>query len=67
MTVNFGNGPQLPQPLPKTGAATLTVPGPNGAVPLRPALVKSLQDRASKSAPGMVDANSALQEVSTTR
>ena len=67
MDVNWGNGPQLPQILPKTAAATLTVPGPNGPIPVNPALVKSLQDRASKSAPGLVDANTAMGEISTTR
>lgn len=67
MEANWGNGQQLPQILPRTGAASLTVPGPNGPIPLDPALVKSLQDRAVGSAPGLVESNSALQEVSTTR
>ncbi len=67
MTVDFGNGPQLPQILPRTGPATLTVPGSKGPYTLEPLLVSSLQANAGKSAPGMVDANSALQEVSTTR
>ncbi|WP_422034635.1 hypothetical protein [Reyranella sp.] len=67
MDVDWGNGPQLPQPLPRTGAATLTVPGPNGPIPLDPALVTALQVNAGKSAPGMVDANTAMGEVSTTR
>ena len=67
MAVDWGNGPQLPQVLPRTGTATLTVPGPNGPIPLDPAVVKSLQDRAGGSAPGLVDANNILMDVSTTR
>lgn len=67
MEANWGNGQQLPQILPRTGAASLTVPGPNGPIPLDPAMVKSLQDRAAGSAPGLVDANNILMDVSTTR
>jgi len=67
MEANWGNGPQLPQVLPRTGVASLTVPGPNGPVPLSPALVKSLQDRAAGSAPGLVDANAAIGPAATTR
>jgi|GEM_PF-1580864 len=67
MEANWGNGQQLPQILPRTGAASLTVPGPNGPIPLDPEFVKSLQDRAVGSAPGLVESSSALQEVSTTR
>ena len=67
MAVDWGNGPQLPQVLPRTGAASLTVPGPNGPIPLDPAFVKSLQDRAVGSAPGLVESNTLLQEVSTTK
>lgn len=67
MDVNWGNGPQLPQILPKAAAVALTVPGPNGPIPLDPALVRSLQGRAGKGTPGLVESNSALQEVSTTR
>ena len=43
MAVDWGNGQQLPQILPKTGTASLTVPGRNGPIPLDPAFVKSLQ------------------------
>ncbi|NQW54148.1 MAG: hypothetical protein HQ465_23200, partial [Rhodospirillales bacterium] len=67
MAVDWGNGPQPPQVLPRTGTATLTVPGPNGPIPLDPALVTALQVNARNSAPGMVDANTALQEVSATQ
>jgi len=67
MAVDWGNGPQLPQILSRTGAATLTVPGPNGPIPVDPALVKSLQDRAGGSAPGLVEANTAMGDISTTR
>ncbi|MDO8974001.1 type II secretion system protein, partial [Reyranella sp.] len=67
MTVDWGNGLQLPQVLPRTGTATLTVPGPNGPIPLDPAFVKSLQDRAGGSAPGLVDANAAIGPAATTR
>lgn len=67
MEVNWGNGPQAPQSLTKIGAGTLTVLGPKGPVPVSPALVKSLQDRANKSAPGLVEANTAMLDVSTTR
>jgi len=54
MDVDWGNGPQGPQSLPKSGAAMLTVPGPNGPIPLNPGLVKDLQDGANKGAPGEV-------------
>lgn len=67
MDVNWGNGPQAPQSLTKSGPGTLTVSGPNGSVPLNPAFVKMLQDRANKSAPGLVEANTAMLDVSTTR
>ncbi|MCC8432407.1 hypothetical protein LJ725_25815 [Reyranella aquatilis] len=67
MEANWGNGQQLPQILPRTGTASLTVPGPDGPIPLDPAMVKSLQDRAAGSAPGLVDANNILMDVSTTR
>jgi len=67
MEANWGNGQQLPQILPRTGAASLTVPGLNGPIALDSAVVKSLQDRVGGSAPGMVEANNILMDVSTTR
>ncbi len=76
MDVDFGNGPQLPQTLTKTGTVTLAdIDGLGtlrantytGATTVSQGMLKSLQDRASKGAPGMVEANSALQEVNTTR
>ncbi|MDI1287498.1 MAG: hypothetical protein PSV46_24145 [Reyranella sp.] len=67
MDVDFGNGPQLPQTLTKTGPGTLILTAPNGVIPLSPAFVKSLQDRADKAPPGMVEANTAMLDVSTTR
>ncbi len=76
MDVDFGNGPQLPQTLTKTGTVTLAdIDGLGtlrantytGTTTVNQGVLKALQDRASKGAPGMVEANSALQEVSTTR
>lgn len=67
MDVDWGNGPQPVQPLTKVGAGTLSMTGAGGTVPGSPALLKMLQDRASKMTPGLVEANNILMDVSTTR
>lgn len=67
MDVDWGNGPQLPQVLPRTGPAMLTVQGAKGTYTLEPVLVSSLQANAGKSAPGMVDVNTATSDISFTR
>jgi hypothetical protein len=63
MDVDWGNGPQLPQPLPRTGDGTLTVPGPNGPIPLDPALVRSLQDQVGGSTSGRIAKGDALAQM----
>lgn len=67
MDVDWGSGPQPVQALTKVGVGTLSMTGSGGPIPVSPALLKMLQDRASKMTPGLVEANTAIGEISTTR